>query len=81
MQGNSLLESYEGIELSKLAGTISIESNSQKDLWGRDSNAQRSIFDTKHIDTDKINELVLFVNHELEVINSNFRITEEIDNG
>ena len=31
--------------------------------------------------TDKVNELVLFINHELEVINSNFRITEEIDNG
>lgn len=58
MQGNSLLESYEGIDLSKIAGTKTIITEVALDLFGNPVNAQTSIFDTKYIDDSNISELI-----------------------
>lgn len=58
MQGNSLLESYEGIDLSKIAGTKTVVTEVALDLFGNPVNAQASIFDTKYIDDSNITELI-----------------------
>jgi hypothetical protein len=58
MQGNSLLESYEGVDLSKIAGTKTIVTEVALDLFGNPVNAQTSIFDTKYIEDSNVSELI-----------------------
>jgi len=58
MQGNSLLESYEGIDLSKIVGTKKVVKEVEKDLFGNPINIQSSIFDTKITDNNKITGLI-----------------------
>ena len=58
MQGNSLLESYEGIDLSKIVSTKTIVAEMELDLFGNLVNAQTSIFDTKYIDESNITALI-----------------------
>lgn len=58
MQGNSLLESYEGIDLGKIANTKTVVTEVALDLFGNPVNAQISIFDTKYIDDSNISDLI-----------------------
>jgi adenine-specific DNA-methyltransferase len=58
MQGNSLLESFEGIDLSNIAGKPTEVNEVALDLFGNPINAQSTIFDTKYIDESNITELI-----------------------
>lgn len=58
MQGDSLLESYEGIDLSKISNSKTVVTEIALDLFGNPVNAQSSIFDTKYIDESNISELI-----------------------
>lgn len=58
MQGNSLLESHEGIDLSKIASTQTVVTEVAHDLFGNPVNAQASIFDKKFIEDSNISELI-----------------------
>ena len=58
MQGNSLLESFEGIDLSNISGQRTEIMEVEKDLFGNPINSQSSIFDTKYIDESNITELI-----------------------
>lgn len=79
MQGNSLLESYEGIDLSKIAGTKTVVTEVALDLFGNPVNAQANIFDTKYIDDSNITELIdSYFNTQLP--DKKQRLKKEIDN-
>jgi len=58
MQGNSLLESYEGIDLSQITGVKTQVTEVSVDLFGNPLNSQVTIFDTSHIDESNITELI-----------------------
>jgi adenine-specific DNA-methyltransferase len=79
MQGNSLLESYEGIDLSKIASTKTMVTEVALDLFGNPVNAQASIFDTKYIDDSNITELI--DNYfSTQLPDEKQRLKKEIDN-
>jgi hypothetical protein len=79
MQGNSLLESYEGIDLSNISGTKTMVTEVALDLFGKPLNAQSSIFDTKYIDESNISELIdNYFNTQLP--DEKQRLKKEIDN-
>jgi len=56
MQGNSLLESYEGIELSQISGSKTHLTEVSVDLFGNPIYTQTKIFDTTYIDYSNISE-------------------------
>jgi hypothetical protein len=58
MQGDSLLESYEGIDLSKIAVNKTQVTEIDLDLFGNPKNSQVTIFDTKYIDDSNITTLI-----------------------
>jgi hypothetical protein len=78
MQGNSLLESYEGIDLSKIAGKKTSITENEVDLFGNPINMPTSIFDTKYIDNSNITDLIdSYFNTQLP--NQKQELKQEID--
>jgi adenine-specific DNA-methyltransferase len=79
MQGNSLLESYEGIDLSKIAKTKTAVTEVALDLFGDPVNAQTTIWDTKYIDNSNVSELInSYFNTQLP--GEKQKLKKEIDN-
>ncbi len=58
MQGNSLFESYEGVDLSKIASNKTVLTEVSHDLFGNPTNSQLSITDSEIIETSNIHELI-----------------------